>query len=111
MSQHMPETLGAKGVSLRVIYHTDLNANTIIASPNTDIMFSIKEDAEIKVTIYNTKGQKVKTFDEGVLQKGIHSISWNGRDSKNEPVTSGIYLYKVSANDKSVKFGKSILVK
>ncbi|MCK4695635.1 MAG: T9SS type A sorting domain-containing protein, partial [Candidatus Cloacimonetes bacterium] len=58
------------------------------------------EDTEI--IIYNLKGQEIKTFPvilspESSLGKGQFSIEWNGMDENNNPVSSGIYLYKLKS--------------
>lgn len=72
-------------------------------NPETTISFSlITENTEYtELTIYNIKGQKVKTLLNEHLTKGNHSIVWNGKDDNNNPVTSGIYFYKLSAGSKT----------
>jgi hypothetical protein len=85
-----------------------LNLNVILTNypnpfnPSTTIYFNLTaqtgEDPEI--SIYNIKGQKIKTlqsFPNGGL--GTSSIVWDGTDENNQPVTSGIYFYKLSAGE------------
>ena len=90
----------------------DLN---IIAYPNpfnpeTKIVFSIPEDSEVELIIYNIKGQKVNTLVNDEIEAGIHSVIWNGRDSNANQVSSGIYFYKLkTCNYQKVK--KMILIK
>ena len=71
-------------------------------NPTTTISFSLNtentEDTEL--IIYNLKGQKIKTFPvilspESVFGKGQSSIVWDGTDQTGQPVSSGIYLYKL----------------
>lgn len=79
-------------------------------NPSTTISFSIPDENRINLTIYNLKGQKVKTLVNDNLDKGNHSVVWNGKDLNNKPVCSGIYLYKIKAGNKgSVK--RMILLK
>ncbi len=73
-------------------------------NPETIISFSLtaKDAKSAKIEIYNLKGQKVKTLecDESLVTKadGVgYSITWNGRDENNQPVSSGIYFYKLKA--------------
>ncbi|MDP8203130.1 MAG: T9SS type A sorting domain-containing protein [Candidatus Tenebribacter mawsonii] len=68
-------------------------------NPTTTISFSLPEDGNVVLSIYNVRGQKVKTLLNEELQKGKHSIIWSGIDKNNKPVSSGIYLYKIKAGN------------
>ena len=68
-------------------------------NPTTTISFSIPEESKVNLTIYNIKGQKVKTLVKELLPAGEHSIIWNGKDSNGNRVGSGIYFYKLKAGD------------
>ncbi|MFC1898648.1 T9SS type A sorting domain-containing protein [Candidatus Cloacimonadota bacterium] len=73
-------------------------------NPSTTIKFSLQNDHIVELSIFNIKGQKVKTMINDQIQKGSHSIIWSGVDEKNKSVSSGIYLYKIVAGNKeSVK--------
>ncbi|MCK4339049.1 MAG: T9SS type A sorting domain-containing protein [Candidatus Cloacimonetes bacterium] len=69
----------------------------------TTISFNLTaEDAEnTELVIYNVKGQKVKTLISYQLSAGNHSVVWNGTDDNGNPVSSGIYFYKLSTKDKT----------
>ena len=81
-------------------------------NPTTAISFDLttqsKENTEL--TIYNVKGQKVKTLLDEHLDNGTHTVVWNGTDSSNKPVSSGIYFYKLSAG-KTSAMKKMLLIK
>ena len=78
-------------------------------NPETTIKFTA-ENAEI--IIYNLKGQKVKTFTNHQINKSSNQqIIWNGTDDNNKAVSSGIYLYKLKVNDKTLAARKCILLK
>ncbi len=86
-------------------------------NPTTTISFNLTaEDAKnAKIIIYNIKGQKVMTFDtfpSGSCRIGTseYSVVWNGKDSNNKSVSSGIYFYKISAG-KSSAMKKMLLLK
>ncbi len=66
-------------------------------SPATTIRFSLKEDLQINLEIYNIRGQKVRTLYQGFAAKGINEIMWTGSDDFGRDVTSGIYFYKLSS--------------
>lgn len=71
-------------------------------NPTTTIRFSTPNDAIVVLTIYNIKGQQVRTLVNNSLQKGVHTYVWNGLDQNNRPVGSGIYFYKVACGKLSV---------
>ena len=66
-------------------------------NPNTEIIFDIPEDCNMKLTIYNLYGQLVNTLYSGPIKVGRHSIIWNGCDLNGRKVASGVYLYKFEA--------------
>ena len=68
-------------------------------NPSTTISFSlsVEESKNAKLEIYNIRGQKVKTFNHSKLVEG--SVVWNGKDDFGKQVSSGIYLYKLKADD------------
>jgi len=79
-------------------------------NPSTTIKFSLAEPADIKLEIYNQKGQLVKCLTQGRADSGWSSIVWNGTDSHNRKVASGLYYSKLSYNGKSIT-KKMILMK
>jgi hypothetical protein len=79
-------------------------------NPNTTISFELNttEIDDIYLTIYNLKGQKIKQFS---ILSNQSSISWNGTNEKDEPVSSGIYLYKLKVNGTDIAKSKCMLLK
>ena len=64
----------------------------------------------VKITIYDLLGNHVKNLVNDHYPIGSHSISWNARNDKGQPVSAGVYLYKVQAGEfQSTK--KMILLK
>jgi len=79
-------------------------------NPSTSIAFSVKKTETVKLEIFNIKGQLVKTLIDDVVKQGYHTTVWNGTDSKNQTVSSGLYLYKLSTKDHS-EIKKMLMVK
>ena len=79
-------------------------------NPTTMISFSIPEASNVEFSIFNIKGQKVKTLVSPNLEKGTHSIIWNGTDENNQSVASGIYFYKLK-NGNCQRVKKMLLLK
>jgi len=80
-------------------------------NPTTTIKFSIPEDGKVQLTIYNIKGQKVKSLVNDDFKAGNHEENWNGIDESGNYVSSGVYFYKLSLNGKSKKIKKCLLLK
>jgi hypothetical protein len=83
-------------------------------NPETTISFDIAQTFSfVTLVIYNIKGQKVKTLisdSASQLSAGQHSVTWNGTDDNNKPVSSGIYFCKLKAGDFQ-KVKKMVLIK
>ncbi|MCF6269927.1 MAG: T9SS type A sorting domain-containing protein [Melioribacteraceae bacterium] len=62
-------------------------------NPTTNINFSIAKTGNVKLTIYNTIGQKVATLFNGVKKAGSHKISFNATN-----LMSGVYFYRLVAD-------------
>lgn len=79
-------------------------------NPTTTISFNLPQDSKVEINVYNVKGQKVKTLLNEYKHSGQHSIEWNGKDNYGNPVSSGVYFYKVSgSSDEVIK--KIMLIK
>jgi len=79
-------------------------------NPSTTISFSIQNNSNIELSIYNIKGQKVKQLVRDQFSAGEQSVVWDGRDENSKSVSSGIYFFKLNAGDFE-KTKKMILIK
>ena len=79
-------------------------------NPSTSISFSLPAEMQCSLSIYNIKGQKVKTLQSGTSTQGNHTLIWNGRDDNGMSVSSGIYFYQLKAQGDTIT-KKMIMVK
>jgi hypothetical protein len=70
----------------------------------TRINFTLPEEANVNITIYNVAGQIVEAMDRGEMVAGYHSVVWDASD-----VASGVYFYKVVAGDHSKTMNMTLL--
>jgi hypothetical protein len=63
-------------------------------NPNTNIRFSIPENGIVSLRIYNLIGKEVATLINERKSSGIYEVNWNASDCP-----SGVYFYKLTAND------------
>jgi aminopeptidase N len=70
-------------------------------NPSTTISFNLTTEftENTELIIYNLKGQKIKKLEIINLKLGINNIIWDGTDQNNQPVSSGIYLYKLKSGE------------
>jgi len=83
-------------------------------NPNTRIRFNLPEAAEVKLTVYDIQGRKIKTMIQGSVNAGIHNVEWNATNDQGQRVPSGAYFYSIKVNGKKLKAaetGKMILMK
>ena len=79
-------------------------------NPSTSIQYGLDKDTQVKLTIYNMLGQEVRTLVDGFQSAGFKSVSWDGRDALGQPVSAGVYLYKLQAG-KEITTKKMIFAK
>ncbi len=72
-------------------------------NPSTTINYQLSVFSDIKITVYNLLGQKVKTLVNAFQSSGKHSIIWDGKDSNNNFVSSGIYFYRIETAKGSIQ--------
>ncbi len=70
------------------------------AGEGHEFSFHMAQDAAVvHIKIYDAKGELVAQIDPGALSAGEQTIAWDGTDINGEPVTSGKYTFKLSAED------------
>ena len=73
-------------------------------NPETWIPYHLFNDADVQISIYDTKGVLVRWLDLGHQMAGYYTdrtkaAYWNGRNESGESVASGLYFYQLRAGD------------
>jgi len=68
-------------------------------NPTTIIRFGLPTDRNVQLTIYSITGEKVAVLVNGFMEKGFHQVRWNGKNQSGNPVSSGIYIYELVADN------------
>lgn len=79
-------------------------------NPTTTIKFGLPEASQVTVKIFNMIGQEVKTLVNEFKNAGTYSVTWNGDNESGKKITSGVYIYRVTAGN-NVQTMKMILMK
>jgi len=52
----------------------------------------------------------VRVLSDGHRSRGSHTVTWDGLDASGDPVSSGVYLYRLQAGGK-VQSRRMLLLK
>ena len=71
-------------------------------NPETWIPYTLADDSEVNVRIYDVEGKLVRNLDIGYQRAGRYlsrqnAVYWDGRDQLGESVSSGVYFYTLKA--------------
>ena len=78
-------------------------------NPSTRITYHLAQPCEIRLSVYNTRGQIIRILESGRLDAGVFSTIWEGIDGYGDRVPSGIYLIRLEAGGKVFR-KKALLV-
>jgi len=68
-------------------------------NPQTDIAFTLPRGSFVTVDIYNVAGECVRRLLSRNLPAGEHQITWDGRDQNGVEASSGVYFYRLTADE------------
>ena len=73
-------------------------------NPETWIPYQLATDTDVTITIYDVRGNLIRTLGVGHQLAGIYTgrssaAYWDGRNNGGESVASGLYFYTLSAGD------------
>jgi hypothetical protein len=68
-------------------------------NPTTTIAYSIPQNSEVKLTIYNLTGRQIINLVQGQISAGIYFVNWDGTNDTGHPVSSGLYLYTIETEN------------
>ena len=76
-------------------------------NPVTKIKFSVPENgSNVKLAVFNTKGEQVVTLIDGAFKAGMHSATFNA-----ENLNSGVYYYRLSVDGAVKAVRRMVMVK
>jgi flagellar hook assembly protein FlgD len=66
------------------------------------IKFSLPQQSQVKLMVFNIKGQLVRILADRTFTSGIHQIMWNGKDDTGRIVASGTYVYQLLSGNQNL---------
>ncbi len=89
--------------ALQGVYPNPFNANT-------QVYFALSRASQVRLAVYNLRGQCVRQLVKGVLSAGTHRVRWDGTDRAGRSLPSGVYLVCLDAG-KHAAVRKVVLVR
>ena len=71
-------------------------------NPSTQITYEVAEKSYVSISIYDISGKLVRTLVDKHHSPGKYSIPWDGKNVLGQQVSSGIYLYRLTTDDKVI---------
>lgn len=68
-------------------------------NPSTTIKFELPKATEVRLDVYNILGQRIRTLVDRYMPAGIYRVTFDGRGDDDQPLASGIYLYRLKAGE------------
>jgi hypothetical protein len=103
LAQSMPTTLGSTTAPVPPVAAPEA-PSVGAARPNpfrdqTEITYALPAAARATLRVYSASGRLVRTLVDSDMPAGVHRARWDGRDSSNRTVGSGIYFFRFSAGE------------
>jgi hypothetical protein len=92
-----PESKAPRGFALNQNYPNPFN-------PSTTISYSLPEQAEVTLKVFDVLGREMISLTEGIQNAGYFETQWNGTNSSGFPTSSGVYVYHIEARSSSGRF-------
>ncbi len=64
-----------------------------------EVPMRLTETQPVKITVYNTLGQVVRTLVNANLSANTHFVEWDGRNDAGRVLSAGIYFYRLEAGE------------
>jgi flagellar hook assembly protein FlgD len=74
------------------------------------MQFTVPKAYDVTIRIYDMLGQEVRVLFAGYVERGTYTLQWDGLNDKGEKMSSGSYLYRMTAGE-FVQSKKMILMK
>lgn len=68
-------------------------------NPTTKIQFQVPQASDVSIVIYDMLGQEVKSLFAENVQAGNYSVDWNGTNDAGLKMSSGSYIYRMTAGE------------
>jgi len=68
-------------------------------NPETIIQYELAQSSFVEIAVYNLQGELISQLIRKNQTAGSYQLQWNGRNLKNLPVSSGVYVYRIKVGE------------
>jgi len=68
----------------------------------TKFYYYLPEPGKVNITIYSLKGEQIKSLVKNEHKNGLDFSTWDGTNTNNELVSSGVYLYSMKVGNNQI---------
>nr|MBP9122528.1 T9SS type A sorting domain-containing protein [Ignavibacteriaceae bacterium] len=99
------EASAITGFTLEQNYPNPFSAGSLSGNTETVIRFALPVAGDVRLDVYNSAGERIKTLVEGFREAGVYSVRYSA-----EGLASGIYFYNLEAGGSRLT-GKMLLLR
>jgi len=67
-------------------------------NPSTTIRFDLPVSEKVTLTVFNVRGEIVRSLLNKQVSAGVHKIEWDGKDDSQQSITTGVYFYRLETS-------------
>nr|MCS5662080.1 T9SS type A sorting domain-containing protein [Dehalococcoidia bacterium] len=79
-------------------------------NPVTTLRYDLPEHSHVTLTVYDMLGKDIIRLVQTTQEAGFKSVQWNATDNMGRPVSAGVYIYQIEAED-IIRTKKMVLLK
>jgi hypothetical protein len=64
-------------------------------NPQTTIRFDLPQSSQVRLTVHDVLGRRIRSLTDGMLSEGVHQLRWDGRNDFGMDVAGGVYFYRL----------------
>ena len=95
---------------MQVVFSRYMETLFLRYNPTTILRYDLPEDTQVNITIYDIMGREVRILVNNQQSAGYKSVVWDATNDLGQPVSAGMYLYRISAEE-FVQVKKMVLLK
>ena len=91
-----PTAVGENGGGTPALFHLSQNYPNPF-NPSTLIPYQLAADGHVRLTIYNSLGQRLRTLVDRHQRSGVYQAAWTGADDAGRAVAAGVYFCRLTS--------------
>ena len=68
-------------------------------NPITTLQYYLPENSFVDVIVYDQLGNVINNLISTSQSSGYKSVQWNATNNQGQPVSAGVYIYRIGAGD------------